>query len=216
MQRNKSMLTAAIITTAAMVGSFVFSSPAMAIPKDMNFTITKGGKSIGTHVFKFSGNDARLRVDVETHTKVKVLFLNFTYDHKRTEVWQGVKLVSLKSKTDDDGTPHKLAIKANGLKIVGKADGKPFSKGDLALPVTFWNSSVLLKRDLFSSLDGLDYKLKWKKLADETIKVEGKMVKAKVYVMSGGLERKLWYSKDGEFLKTAFKKKGYDIEWIRE
>ena len=98
----------------------------------------------------------------------------------------------------------------------GMANGKPISKDGFALPVTFWNSDVLLKKNLFSSLDGGDYKLKWKKLSDETIKVEGKMVKANVYAMTGGLERKLWYSKSGEFLKTTFKKKGYDIAWIRE
>ena len=217
MQRTKSILTSTLaLATAAIIGTFVFAGAAEAKPKNMKFTITKGGDPIGTHVFRFSGNENKLRVDVETHTRVNVLFLKFTYDHKRTEQWSGAKLVSLKSKTDDDGTPHKLSMKANGIKMSGMVDGKPVSKDGLALPVTFWNSDVLLKKNLFSSLDGIDYKLKWKKLSDETIKVEGKMVRANVYEMTGGLERKLWYSKSGEFLKTTFKKKGYDIAWIRE
>ena len=217
MKRTKSVLT---LATAAVIGSFVFSGVAQAMPeempKDMNFTITKGGTPIGTHVFKFSGNINKLKVNVETHTKVKVLFLNFVYDHKRTERWSGANLVALQSKTDDDGTPHKLNIRASSTKISGIADGKPISKATMALPVTFWNSDVLLNKNLFSALDGGTFKLKWKKLPDETIKVEGKMVKANVYEMTGDLERKLWYSKKGEFLKTTFKKKGYDIAWIRE
>ncbi len=206
-------------TAATMLGAVIFSSTALAMPKDMKFTITKGGNPVGTHVFKFSGDENKLRVDVKTHTKVKVLFLNFTYDHTRTEQWSGAKLVSLKSKTDDDGTPHKLSIKATKTKISGMANGKPISKDGLALPVTFWNADVLLNKHLFSALHGKDFKLKWKKLLDEEVMVEGKMVKAKVYEtksVSGDLDRKLWYSKDGEFLKTTFKKKGYDIAWIRE
>ncbi|MCK5166330.1 MAG: hypothetical protein KAQ66_03395 [Rhodospirillaceae bacterium] len=224
MKRIKSVLTLTLAPTlalaaVAMVGSFVFSNTAEAKPKDMKFTITKGGDPIGTHVFKFSGDENKLRVVVETHTKVKVLFLNFTYDHKRTERWSGEKFVSLKSKTNDDGTPHKLAIKATKTKIRGMANGKPISKDGVALPVTFWNPDVLLNKNLFSALHGKDFKLKWKKLPDEKVMVEGKMVKAKVYETksaSGDLDRKLWYSKDGEFLKTTFKKKGYDIAWIRE
>ena len=102
------------------------------------------------------------------------------------------------------------------MNLSGIANGKDITKNDLALPVTFWNSSVLLKKDIFSALDGSDFKVKWKVLPGETIKVKGKMVKARVYQMTGDLERKLWYSKDGEFLKTTFKKKGYDIAWIRE
>ena len=224
MKHTKSVLMLTLAPTltlaaAAMVGAFVFSSTAVAMPKDMQFTITKGGDPIGTHVFKFSGDENKLRVDVETHTKVKVLFLNFVYDHKRTEQWSGSKLVSLKSKTDDDGTPHKLAIKATKTKILGMANGKPISKNGMALPVTFWNADVLLNKNLFSALHGKDFKIKWTKLPDEEVMVEGKTVKANVYETksaSGDLDRKLWYSKDGEFLKTTFKKKGYDIAWIRE
>ncbi|MDH5773257.1 MAG: DUF6134 family protein [Rhodospirillaceae bacterium] len=216
MKFSRSLFVAGL---AVAIGMSVFVGNANAVPKDINMTITKDGKPIGTHVFKFSGDDANLQVDVETHTKVQLLFLKFTYDHKRTEVWSGAKLQSLKSKTDDDGTPHELDIKASGNAISGMADGKPISKDGMALPVTFWNSDVLLNKNLFSALHGKDFDLKWKKLPDEEVMVEGKMVKANVYETksaSGDLDRKLWYSKDGEFLKTKFKKKGYDIEWIRE
>ncbi|MDH3336057.1 MAG: DUF6134 family protein [Rhodospirillaceae bacterium] len=216
MNLSKSVFVAGL---ALAFGLSVFAGNANAVPKDINMTITKDGKPIGTHVFKFSGSDESLRVDVETHTKVKLLFLKFTYDHQRTEMWNGAKFQSLKSKTDDDGTPHELDIKASGSAISGMADGKPISKGGAALPVTFWNADVLLNKNLFSALHGKDFDLEWKKLPDEEVMVEGKMVQANVYETksaSGDLDRKLWYSKDGEFLKTKFKKKGYDIEWIRE
>lgn len=210
------MKTVLFCSALAFTLGAVGNAGATEAPKDMNFTITKGGDPIGTHTFKFLKRGERLTVNVETHTKVNVLFLKFIYDHSRSETWSGAKLVGLKSKTDDDGTPHKLNIRAKGTNIAGSADGESMSVDGLSLPVTFWNSQILLQKNLFSALDGHNYKLKWKKLPDETIKVEGKSVKAKVYEMSGDLERKLWYSADGEFLKTKFEKKGYDIEWIRE
>lgn len=210
------MKTVLFCGALAMGAALATPANAAEVPKDMNFTITKGGDPIGTHTFKFSKRGARMTVNVETHTKVNVLFLKFTYDHKRTETWNDAKLVGLKSKTDDDGTPHKVNIRAKGGTIAGTADDKPASIDGMALPVTFWNAEILNKPVLFSALDGHDYHLEWKQLPDESVKVEGSMVNAKVYEMSGELERKLWYSADGEFLKTKFVKKGYDIEWIRE
>ena len=205
-----------IITTAIVLGVSFGAFAANAAPTDdAMFTVTKGGEPIGSHSFKFSNAGGVLKVDAVTHTDVKVLFMRFKYDHERTEIWKGGRLQSLTSKTNDDGKAHKANMKANGTKLNIKADGKDFTLAGDSMVVTLWNKDILDKSLLYSALDGQAYKVKIEPKGSEEITIGGRKIKASVYQMNGDLVRKLWYGPDGTFLKTAFKRKGYDIEWVR-
>ncbi|MCW9003529.1 MAG: DUF6134 family protein, partial [Rhodospirillales bacterium] len=187
------------------------ANPAAAMPESLEYVMLKEGEPVGSHRFDFRRDGDALQVNVVSTSRAKVLFMNFTYDHERTEVWKGGRLVALTSKTDDDGTPHEVAMKAGDVGLDVVADGKAETLPADALPITLWNTAILEKNVLYSALDGKPFKVTVEALPDETITVRGAPVMARAYRMRGDFERDLWYAPDGTFLKTRFMKKGFNI-----
>ena len=59
------------------------------------------------------------------------------------------------------------------------------------------------------------YAVQTNKVGDEKLRIENRETPATHYEMSGDVERDLWYGTDGYLLKTSFKRKGYDIDFVR-
>ena len=203
------------LVAAAVLGLAVTLSAAQAaMPEKLSYVMLKEGEPVGTHSFAFSQQGDALQVDVESHSKAKVFFMTFIYDHTRRETWKNGQFESLVSKTNDDGTPHEVSVSRQGGAISGTADGKAISLAADAMPVTLWNRAVLKTGTLYSALDMGPMKVKITGPKRETIQINGQDMEADYYFMEGDLVRHLWYAPDGTFLKTEFKKKGFKIEWL--
>ena len=203
------------LVAAAVFGLAVTLSVAQAaMPEKLSYVMLKEGEPVGTHSFAFSQQGDALQVDVESHSKAKVFFMTFIYDHTRRETWKNGQLESLVSKTNDDGTPHEVSVSRQGDAIVGTADGKAISLAGDAVPITLWNRDILKTGTLYSALDMGPMKVKITGPKRETVQINGKDREADYYFMEGALVRHLWYAPDGTFLKTEFKKKGFKIEWV--
>jgi len=203
------------LVAAAVFGLFVTLTAAQAaMPEKLSYVMLKEGEPVGTHTFAFTQQGDALQVDAESHSKAKVFFMTFIYDHTRRETWKDGQFESLVSKTDDDGTPHEVSVSRQDDAIVGTADGTAVSLTADALPVTLWNKAVLKTGTLYSALDMGPMKVKVTGPKRETVKINGQDMEADYYFMEGDLVRHLWYAPDGTFLKTEFKKKGFKIEWV--
>ncbi|MFD1623019.1 DUF6134 family protein [Azospirillum griseum] len=183
-------------------------------PRTLTYTILMGDDPIGSEEVRVEPQGDRSKVTITASTRVKVLFINFRYDHKREELWKGSSLESLKATTDDDGTPHTLELtaKPGGFTLV--ADGKPTDLPATALPLSLWTAEVLMRSPLFSVIDGARYTTTVKALGSETIEAGGRKVEAQHHRIDGDVERDLWYAADGTLLKTRFKRSGYDITYV--
>jgi len=200
---------------SAIIGLTLLASSAhAAMPDRLSYVMLKEGEPVGSHEFVFSQQGDALQVDVKSHSKAKVFFMTFTYDHSRRETWRSGRFEGLTSKTDDDGTPHQLAMTRQGDAIAVEADGKSLTLEGSALPVTLWNRDILKTGTLYSALDGGPIKVTVTGPKRQTITLNGQETEADYYFMEGDLVRHLWYAPDGRFLKTEFKKKGFDIEWV--
>jgi len=202
------------LISAAFGLTLVASVAQAAMPDKLSYVMLKEGEPVGSHEFVFSGQGDALQVDVESHSKATVFFMTFTYDHSRRETWKGGRFMGLTSRTDDDGTPHQLAMTRQGDAIAVEADGKSLKLEGSALPVTLWNRDILKTGTLYSALDGEPMQVKITGPKRQTIMLNGQEVEADYYFMEGDLVRHLWYAPDGRFLKTEFKKKGFNIEWV--
>lgn len=182
----------------------------------LDYDIRKDGEPIGREQVRISRQDGGAVVEVETHTRAKVLFLEFHYDHRRREEWQGAKLLRMVANTDDDGAKSHLdAVQADGgwrLTVNGQASQRP---GDL-LPLTLWGRAVVGKNDLFSIIDAKPYRVNVASVGVEQVNVGGKTVPAEHVRMTGDVERDLWYGDDGYLLRAAFQRSGYAIEVVRK
>lgn len=185
--------------------------------KDLSFNVLRDGDKIGTHVFSISQNADQTRVKVRTRMKVKAAFITvFRYEHDRTEVWENGQLVSFDSVTHNDGDDLKLKVtRAGSALTVTDQDGRTKNIETSDLPVTFWNKGIMDKERLFSALDGNFYKISTREVGESVISINGKKYQAVHYKMFGSLERDLWYDKNGQLLKIKFRRRGSDIEYVR-
>ncbi len=187
---------------------------AASAPRTLTYNILMGDDPIGSEEVKLEPQGDRTKVTVTATTRVKVLFINFRYDHKREELWKGSTLESMKATTDDDGTPHALELTSKSGGYTLTADGKPSDLPATALPLTLWTSEVVKRAPLFSLIDGARYTVTSKALGAETIEAGGRKIEAQHHRIEGDVERDLWYAADGTLLKTRFKRSGYDITYV--
>ncbi|KJE34105.1 hypothetical protein UF64_16960 [Thalassospira sp. HJ] len=204
---------------SALIAGFAiqFAAPSQASGSEiLNFRVLKDGEPIGYEKVEITPTATGQTVKIETLTDVRVLFLKFHYDHQRTEQWQDGKLVSVETTTNDDGTHYtwQASYDADCYVLAGKGVGKR-DACDGAWPLTLWHEDVTGKADLFSVINAEPYTVNTQRVGEETVMVESRETPAVHYEMSGDVERDLWYGTDGKLLKTSFKRKGYDIDFIR-
>ncbi len=185
-----------------------------AAPRTLTYQILMGDDPIGTETVTIDPQGARTKVTVAATTRVKVLFINFRYDHTREETWTGATLESMTATTDDDGTPHKLDLVRKGNALALTADGKTVDLPPDALPLTLWTPEVLKRPLLLSVVDGARYTVTNRLIGTETVEAGGRKTETKHHRIEGDVERDLWFAADGTLLKTRFKRSGYDITYV--
>ncbi len=183
-------------------------------PRTLTYQILMGDDPIGTETVKLEPQGDVMKVAVNATTRVKVLFINFRYDHQREELWKGATLESMRAKTDDDGTPHTIDMARRGAGYALTVDGKTGEVPANALPLTLWTPEVLKRPTLLSVIDGTPYSVRVENLGTETLDIGGRAVKAQHHRIAGDVERDLWFDADGTLLKTRFKRSGYDVTYI--
>lgn len=180
------------------------------------FTVFRDGEEIGQESFDFQlQNDKKLKVSVKTRTMVTRLAIPFyRYEHDREEIWDSNQLVSLTSKTHDNGPEYTLIAKKEGEGYKIQSNDTERQSDAAELPVTFWNEDILRTSKLFSALHGKPMNVQIVKKEPTTLQIANATIPATHYVMKGDLERELWYNEQGKLLKVSFMKDGSHIEFI--
>ncbi len=167
---------------------------------------------IGTHKVSFSRSGEDLLVEVEGQAKVKVLFFTvYRMETSRREIWHGGRLVSYRAQTNDDG--EDIAVEANtaGDKLVIEGQKGRVEAPAGTFPTHPWNHEIVEQSLLMDTKTGNLLKVAISEAGEEAIQVRGAEVKAKKYVISGDMERELWFGPDGAWLKMRYEKDGAKI-----
>ena len=164
---------------------------------------------IGTHVLTFSCDGDKLIVETDVEVKVKILFVTAYKRRARyREVWQGGRLISYDASTDDNGDLYEATARTEGDEmIVDGVDGKVRVPLD-TVSTHPWNVAVVDRSLLFGQRDGRLRKVEVKPAGSETIDIGGRTVDAQKYVVSGELERELFYDADGTWLQWRLQRDG--------
>lgn len=200
---------------AGLIGSLGAISSAHA-DETLNYQVLKDGEPIGFETVEITDTPDGYTATITTRTDVKVLFLQFQYGHSRLEKWRNDQLVSVDTDTNDDGSPYTYKAEYEGdcFEVAGKGVAKR-DACDGAWPLTLWREDVTTKTSLYSVINAEPYAVTTRKTGTETLAINNREIPATHYVMTGDVQRDLWYGDDGRLLKTSFKRKGYDIDFIR-
>lgn len=199
-------------------GSQAFANTGVPQGGVLNYWVVRDGSPIGTHIVKFSAKGNDLSVDILTDVQVKVAFITvYKFKHEGHEKWQGGQMVSMQSTTDDDGTPHDLVIVRKDGKFKATDKGTVREASAELLPASLWHPGIVGAEQaaVINTLDGTKMAISTAYKGDEDVKGVKGQVKAKHYVVSGELERELWFDPDGVLVKVRFKgKDGSDIQYV--
>lgn len=184
----------------------------------LDFTVLRNGSEVGRHEMLFRNEADGLKIDIRTNVAVKVAFITaYRFEHEGHEIWQGGRLARLWSKTNDDGTRHVLDVTAGGDGLVVMADGKEPEKASASIPASLWNERIVQQKSILNTLDGTRMTIQVSDLGTESVSVKNAKVPARHYVLTGDLQRELWYDAQNVLVKVRFKAKdGSDIEYLRQ
>ena len=201
---------------AALCALFLVPAARAAVPDALHFTVLRDGDAVGHHTVAFHQQAQDLDVTIDTDVVVKIIIVPvYRFTHHDEEVWRGGRLVSLTSKTDDDGTPHHLTVAADAAGLAVTGDDKPSRLPPATVPASLWNPATVTQATLLNTLNGSAMAVKVADLGTETVTVHGQPRSAHHYALTGDLARELWYDADGTLVQVRFKAKDdSDIRYV--
>lgn len=185
---------------------------------DLIFTVMRKGDEIGTHSIKFDKKENQLHVTIKTNVVVTLPLIHipvYKFEHSGEETWNGNKLNSLISVTNDDGAKHRLNVTKTSetLKIIG--DDVNMQSPDTIIPASLWNKQILNSGKILNTLDGHEMLIAVTSLGSEEINVSGKALTAKHYQITGDLNREVWYDDNDRLVSVRFNgDDGSEIHYI--
>ena len=179
-----------------------FTSPASALAPDglaLEYRVLRDGFEIGRHkmLFRHDG-DAVTTVETEIRITVTFLFVTlYTYRLDASETWRGKKLVALVSTTDDDGEHYTVHAVATDNELKVEAGDNSWTAPATVIPTSLWRREMARGALLIGVEQGEAIAVSFSEAGRETVTARGAQVSAAKIVVSGELERELWYDDDG-------------------
>ena len=172
---------------------------------------------VGRHSITFACAGEELVVETRVTGEVKVLFVPiFRREARYREVWRGDRLIAFDSWFKDNGEVYEVKARAAGEQTI--IEGR---RGRLEAPATIvsnhpWNHAVIDRPLLFDTQRGKLQEVRVTPAGEDTIRVGGARVRALKYLVTGDLERELWYGRDGEWLQSRLEYQGAKITLTRQ
>jgi len=193
------IVSASWVCVAALLAPFSASGD---VAREWRFDVMLDGSSIGSQVFRWSGDEQRSRVEIEAIFDVKILFYTaYSYRHRNEEVWERGCLRSMQASTDDNGELFRVkATAAVDSVLVETRDGREQLPACVS-SFAYWAPAQLRSSRLLNSQTGKYEKVTIRELGEETIVVRGQPTLAKRIALESANPRiDLWYSASDDWL----------------
>ena len=202
---------------AGMAGLLAASAVHAADLKDgtLSFKVIREGDQIGTHTVTARHEGGDLVLDIAVDIKVKVAFITaYRYEQARREVWRDCRLVAFESYTNDDVKNAKTSGKLEGdMLVVTGPDGPQKVRPDI-IANSWWNPDLAKQSELLSTFDSKILKVKVEDAGEESVDTAGGPVKAHRYVLTGEVEREVWYDAEGRWVHMRTGRGGTPVDWV--
>ncbi len=178
-----------------------------SLPEAHSFTLLRDGAPIGSHTIAFSRDGEDLIVKIDIRIDVKVLGITFfRYRHENREVWRNDRLVSIRTRTDDDGTRMGIdGRQEDGRFVVTTIAGERHVYPADVVPTSYWNPRTRLQSVLLNSQDGAPLRVTVTPDGREAVASDrGNIPDARKFVVAGELNLNLWYDDRDRLVKLNF------------
>ncbi|MEL7463729.1 MAG: DUF6134 family protein [Pseudomonadota bacterium] len=174
------------------------------------FRVLRDGSDIGFHRIAVTRSGADVQVAIDIELKVKFLGITaYRYEMANREIWRDGMMVSMDSKSNDDGAPAFSRVTAASGKL--EVDGSVWSgvvDGDSA-STTYWTKEFLNRKLWISTADGDPLKVDARPVGPSEV---GGIATEK-YSIGGDMAIDLHYAGD-EWVSVRFDAGGEDAIYI--
>jgi hypothetical protein len=180
-------------------------APARATgPAAQEFLVTRNGAPIGHHRLAFRTDGPRLVVEIDIELEVKLAFLTlYRYRHTNRELWEGERLLGFTSRTDDNGTAHRVEARRVRERIrVESGLGRIEAPGDTP-PTGWWHRRLLGQGRWIDTQSGRLVTAAVTAKGMERVPALGRTIEADRFALQGDLALELWYAGE-RWVKLAF------------
>ena len=186
------------------------------------FHVYRGQSKIGTHEIAIRDTNSFTEVNIEIKLNINFLGFNiYKYAHNNIEKWSGNKLVSLDSKTDQNGAIMTCTLKEKDGKLDISGTNNITLLNNSVLPSSYWNS-ILVKGnkrlDILNTQDCSFISLNIKFLGNEKIynsELSADHFKLKGFEAGGSeVDIDLWYDESDNWVKMKFMKDESTIDYV--
>jgi len=203
--------------TALMMGLILAAAPlaGAAETEVRQFNVLVDGSKAGSHTMKITKNDdGSVVISCEAHVKVKVAFVTaYHYDYLGAEVWKDGRLVSLRSRCDDDGKKFEVSADAGEKNLTVKVNGREKTvRGDVYLTSASClpdakrrdGALPLMEADNAEEIDG-----KIEELSSGDMNVAGQTKKVTRYRLKSLVPHEIWYDGDDRMVRQEWTEDGH-------
>jgi hypothetical protein len=200
-------VNAAIVPGLLLAAAPVLADAADEAARSWHFAALLDGKHIGEHDFVLARHGDEVVVDNVAHFKVVVAFIPlYVYDHQNHEVWRNGCVVTVSSRTNDNGRKDFVQGAAQGAAFEVRS-----ARGSLTLPAcvrtfAYWDESLLAQSPLLNSQTGEFQSVALTAGGVESVNVRGQTLAAKRYSLKGPhLTIDVWYADSGDWVALESK-----------
>jgi len=167
---------------------------------------------IGRHVITYSCDGDDLMVETEIEGEATMLSVPvYTLQGHYREVWRGDRLISFDSQMNDNGEHFAVSARAEDDHTL--IDRR---RGTIEAPASIisdhpWNHAVIDRTLLFDARRGKLRHVEIEPVGADVLVIGGQEVAAQKYVVSGDLERVIWYADDGAWLQSQLQYSGSKV-----
>jgi len=169
----------------------------LAYSSEWVFDAVLNNKVIGQHTFIYKGE----KTISDANFQFEYFLMDFIYQHKSTETWQGNCLKTISSKTNDDGDLYEVIGQSGTEQFLVTSNNKTLELPMCIMTFAYGNPKILDQKKLMNSQNGkyLDVNIQF--LREENHIVKGKEIltdlwQIKAETDDGDLLVQLWYDKN--------------------
>ena len=219
------MLKLNALITHTLFSFLLFLIPVVSSTSDnlsLLFHVYRDQSKIGIHEIAITDKNSFTEVNIEIKFNINFLGFNiYKYTHNNIEKWSGNKLLSLDSKTDQNGTIMTCTLKEKDGKLDISGTNNTTSLNNSVLPSSYWNS-ILVKGnkrlDILNTQDCSFISLNIKFLGNEKIynsELSADHFKLKGFEAGGSeVDIDLWYDESDNWVKMKFIKDESTIDYV--
>ncbi len=187
-------------------------------PLNLNFDILHRGKPVGFHQVSMRREGARMNIQTRVEAVVKVAFFTaFQYHHESDELWDSKGLLTLNSRTEDQG--KRFWVRGVRLKDAFRVVGPsgPYLAPHTTLTTdSVWSYAMVEQTILIDVKRGGVVGVDVQNQGTETIEVAGQAEPARRYrVITPHFAGVLWYDANDQWVQGTLERDGGLVEFRR-